>query len=332
MSKTFLSILVPVFNVGKYIDRCLTSVFNQITNDCEVILVDDGSTDESGKICDLYQAKFPAQCKVFHKENQGAYPTRNFALERAQGEYIWLIDPDDYIEPNAVESIRAIIGANDNLDIITAAYRRFNDSWVGEIENCEKEPHIVSGKEFLIEGRFHNAYLWHHIYRRRFIEFHSIQFNNKINTQGDWLFNAYAYVAAKRIYLSDELIYNYYQGNPTSTLARRDKPHLLRGVNNSLTAILEMENLCKYYRDSIIFEPLKKRLSLTISGFLYSLYRFNIPIDIVKYAIKVCENNGLYPVAKTNNKKANLFIAFANCKWFFISSCSLKNSFLSIKH
>ena len=326
----FLSILAPVYNVEKYIAKCLDSIFSQITDDCEVILVDDGSSDSSGNICDEYQQRYPNLCKVYHKENQGAYPTRNFAFGKAQGEYIWFIDPDDYIDRDAISLIKSILSENVNLDIITGAYRQFKDDWVGDLENSEKEPKIVSGEEYLVTGHFKNAYLWYHIYRRDFLIDNNIRFIDSINTQGDWLFNAHAYVVAKRIYLSDKLIYNYYQGNPTSTLARRDKPHLLRGVDNSLTAIMEMNKLCSKYKDTIIYDPLRKRLSLTVCGFLYSLYRFHFPIEVVKQSISKCKEQGLYPIGKTDNKKANLFITFANCKWIYLKVCGFR-SFLK-KH
>ena len=318
---------MPVYNVEKYIVRCMDSVFSQISNDCEVILVDDGSTDNSGEICDQYQTKFPDQCRVFHKENQGAYPTRNFAMDRAKGEYLWFIDPDDYLEKNSIELIKNIVKSNRGIDVITAAYRTFNDSRTGVIENCEKEPHILSGEEFLTEGRFGKAYLWYHIYRHQFLMENNIRFNDELNTQGDWLFNAYAYVAAKRIYLSDELIYNYFQGNPTSTLARRDRSHLLRGVENSMKAELEMASLCEKHKSESIYEPLKKRLSLAVAGFIFSLYRFYIPRAVIKDALNVYQKNGLYPIDKTNNRKANIFRLFANRKWVFITVCSIRNIF-----
>lgn len=324
-----LSILIPVYNVDKYLRRCLDSIFNQNTAEIEVILVNDGSTDKSGNICDDYQQKYPNLCKVFHKENQGAYPTRNYALDRASGDFVWLIDPDDYIEKDAIEAIKMIISSNKDLEIITAAYRRFTDTWVGEIENVAKESKVITGEEYLVKGYFHNAYLWYHIYMRDFLIKNKIRFNDKINTQGDWLFNAHAYVVAKRIFLSDKLIYNYYKDNPTSTLARRDKPHLLRGVDNSLTAILEMNKLCEENKNTVVYEPLKQRLSLTVSGFLYSLYRFKIPIDVVKHSIALCKEKGLYPISKTNNRKANIFIKFANFKWPFIVACFCKNLFIN---
>ena len=324
-SHFLLSLLAPVYNVEKYLSKCLDSIFSQISEDCEVILVDDGSTDESGRICDLFQERYPNYCRVFHKDNQGAYPTRNFALDVAKGDYIWLIDPDDYIEPNAISDIKNILCQNENLDIISAAYRKFSDSWIGEIENTEHTPRIVSGEDFLVEGHFHEGYLWNHIYRHEFLTKNEIRFNNELNTQGDWLFNAYAYVAAKRIYLSDKLIYNYYKGNPTSTLARRDKQHLLRGVENSMKAELEMSKLCEKYKNKPVYEPLSKRLALGVSGFIYSLYRFYIPIDVIKNALRTYRTLGLYPIKRSYNRKANLFNKFANCEWLFIFVCRIRN-------
>lgn len=320
-----LSILVPVYNVEQYLERCLESVFSQTDERCEVILVDDGSTDNSGQICDRYQLKYPSQCRVYHKENQGAYPTRNYALDRANGEYLWFIDPDDYIEPKSIESLRLIIAENNNPDIIIAAYRRCTDTWTGEIENQEQSPHIVSGEEYLVEGYFKIGYLWNHIYRHAFITQKNLRFNDKLYTQGDSLFNAYAYVVAKRIFLSDIVIYNYYQGNPNSTLARRDINHLLRGVDNSMIAELEMHQLCESQKGTAVYEPLSKRLALEVTGFFYSLYRFPIPISVVRNALKVYKEHGLYPVKRSDNRRANIFRTFANCKWLFLAVCQLQN-------
>lgn len=319
-----ISIIIPVYNVEKYIRKCLDSIIGQISDDCEVVIIDDGSTDCSGEICDEYSQKQPSLFRVYHKENQGAYPTRNYALDRAVGEYVWLIDPDDIVEKDAIANIRDIITNNDNLDIIIAAFRKFNDNWVGEIENSEAIPKVVSGEEYLTEGRFDRAYLWYHVYNREFLVSNNIRFNDNLNTQGDWLFNTYAYISAKRIFLSDKLIYNYYQGNPNSTLARRDPPHLMRGVENSLTAILEMNNICESQKGKAIYEFLRERLSLTLSGFLYSLYRFYFPTSLVKKVLSQLKANKLYPIWKCNNRKANVFITFANCEWLFVATCYLK--------
>ena len=97
--KNLVSILVPVYNVGKYIRKCLDSILVQTYPKLEIILIDDGSTDESGKICDEYASK-DARIMLIHKHNGGVTSARKAGLKMAKGEYIGFVDPDDWIEPN----------------------------------------------------------------------------------------------------------------------------------------------------------------------------------------------------------------------------------------
>ena len=102
MSK--ISVIVPVYNVENYISKCLDSILAQTHSDIEVICVNDGSTDNSGKILDEYAAR-DSRVKVFHKENGGVSSARNLALENVSGEYIGFVDSDDYIAPNMYSSL-----------------------------------------------------------------------------------------------------------------------------------------------------------------------------------------------------------------------------------
>ena len=99
-----VSIVVPVYNVEKYIEKCLDSIINQSFSNIEIILVDDGSTDNSGKICDIYEKK-DTRIKVIHKKNGGLSDARNYGIEVATGEFISFIDSDDYIEENMIERL-----------------------------------------------------------------------------------------------------------------------------------------------------------------------------------------------------------------------------------
>ena len=95
-----ISIIVPVYNVEKYLNRCIDSILKQIYIDFEIILVNDGSTDSSGIICEYYHEQYPQIITVIHQNNQGLSQARNTGLEQAKGEYITFIDSDDFISPN----------------------------------------------------------------------------------------------------------------------------------------------------------------------------------------------------------------------------------------
>lgn len=97
-----ISVIVPIYNVEKYLPTCIESILNQTYKDLEILLIDDGSTDNSGKICDKY-AKQDNRCIVIHQQNKGVSETRNTGLNLAKGEYISFIDGDDYIHPQMLE-------------------------------------------------------------------------------------------------------------------------------------------------------------------------------------------------------------------------------------
>ena len=105
----FLSIITPVYNTAKYLPACLDSLLDQGIpyEEYEVILINDGSTDHSAEILDRYANEYP-NLRVIHKENSGVSATRNIALDMAQGEYIWFIDSDDFIEKNVLPELRTL--------------------------------------------------------------------------------------------------------------------------------------------------------------------------------------------------------------------------------
>lgn len=103
-----ISVIVPVYNVEKYLAKCIDSILNQTYANLEIILVDDGSKDNSGKICDLY-AKKDNRVKSFHKENGGLSSARNFGIEKSLGEYLGFVDSDDYIADDMYETLLKLI-------------------------------------------------------------------------------------------------------------------------------------------------------------------------------------------------------------------------------
>ena len=104
MENTLVSIVIPVYNVEKYLRKCIESVLNQTYKNIQIILVNDGSTDNSPALCDEYKQMYD-KVEVIHKSNGGLPDARNAGLKRAKGEYVGFIDSDDWIEPNMVEHL-----------------------------------------------------------------------------------------------------------------------------------------------------------------------------------------------------------------------------------
>ena len=111
MEKDKVSIIVPVYNVEKYIEKCLNSLISQSYRNIEIILIDDGSKDNSGKICDKYKKKDP-RIKVIHKENAGVSEARNSGIQKATGKYLCFVDADDFVMNDYIKYLHKLIAIN----------------------------------------------------------------------------------------------------------------------------------------------------------------------------------------------------------------------------
>lgn len=206
-----VSIIVPVYNAQNTIGRCIESVMNQIYQDFELLLVDDGSSDKSGAICDSYALK-DKRIIVFHNENRGVSAARNFALERAKGEYLQFLDSDDWITADATQQlVQAACKYNCDM-VISDFYRVVNDrvSVKGDIE----EDFVMSREEFAAHmmetpADFYYGVLWNKLYRRSIVEEHSLRMNPEICWCEDFLFNLEYIRYAYRFYALNVPLYYY---------------------------------------------------------------------------------------------------------------------------
>lgn len=143
-----ISVIVPVYNVEKYIDRCICSILNQSYQEIEVLLIDDGSTDHSGEICEMY-AKRDCRIIVHHKENEGLSEARNVGMRLASGMYIVFIDSDDYIEQDMLETLYYRM-QKDKSDLAICNFSYVNEEGHPEIELNKDMPikdEVISGAE-----------------------------------------------------------------------------------------------------------------------------------------------------------------------------------------
>lgn len=130
-----LSLIIPVYNVEKYLEECLDSVIMQIIVDMEIILIDDGSKDNSGKICDKYAEKYNF-IKVVHKKNEGVSVARNTGIKMAQGNYIFFLDSDDMLAPNILKKIEEDVKSE--LDLYSYQIQNITESGETINNNCYK--------------------------------------------------------------------------------------------------------------------------------------------------------------------------------------------------
>lgn len=185
MCNRLLSVIVPVYNTKPYLDTCIQSICNQTYKNLEIILVDDGSSDFSGEICDDY-AKKDSRIKVVHKENEGVLVARNYGIQLARGDYITFVDSDDWLELNAYESFMAQYEYND-YDLITFRYyRNYQESESICVEADAIQPGIYTSEQNLsyifnnllfCNNRFgiHGA-IWRAVFKKQIIKcfFHKI--------------------------------------------------------------------------------------------------------------------------------------------------------------
>lgn len=214
------SVIIPIFNVAKFIERGLNSLQNQTFQDFEIILVDDGSTDGSGKLCDK-AAQHDNRIKVLHKKNSGSGPARNAGIEIAQGEFILFFDIDDLLDPEAFDVINHnLLSANP--DILIFSYREVNPFYKTSSEYVFESVHYESNQD-LREGwvsnlsgvKFNNGFVWNKAYRRDFLNNNNIRFES-LRIQQDEVFNLLAYRYAENVYVINDILYIYYvyhQGN-----------------------------------------------------------------------------------------------------------------------
>ena len=139
------SFLVPVYNVEKYLSQCIESMLGQTYRDFEIILVDDGSTDSSGQICDEYKERYPDIIKVMHKKNEGLVSAREWGIHNANGEICLFVDSDDFIEKNLLQVVNDEFNKNSELDILIYSFCYFSE---GEKKQRKK---TISETDILFE-------------------------------------------------------------------------------------------------------------------------------------------------------------------------------------
>lgn len=255
-----VSIIVPVYNVEKYVNECLESILSQTLKDIEIICVDDGSTDRSAEILDDYAVR-DARIKVIHKENKGYGHTINIGIQAAQGEYIGIVESDDWILPEFYDRLYSI-AKKENLDLIKSdaifCWEKIGYSYrihYGGLVNYYDR--VLTGEK----RRFFYQFLmntWTGIYKKSFLQKHNIWHNEtpgaSYQDNGFWF---QTMLFAERAMWLNEAYYCYRQDNPDSSvhdmkkiMAMSEEFDYIEKFLRDKQAGKEAVAICQYYRFS----------------------------------------------------------------------------------
>ena len=215
-----VSVIIPVFNVERYLRRCLESVIAQTYSNLQIICIDDGSSDRSGEICNEF-ARLDGRVQVFHQKNCGVSEARNKGLDLAKGEYISFVDSDDYIEKNMLELMVQVLEKG-GADICVAQWQYEFVDGRRVIDNRKINPHIYGKKSsfeferFLYKGSYENStvvVVWNKLYRRSIIG--DIRFEGRI--QEDEIFNDKINAKDCKMEIIEDQLYIYSQNKKSLT-------------------------------------------------------------------------------------------------------------------
>lgn len=283
MNDIKLSIIVPIYNVEKYLDRCMVSLLNQTLKDIEIIMVDDGSPDNCPKMCDEY-AKNDNRVKVVHKKNGGLGFARNSGLEIAKGEYIAFVDSDDYVDLNMYEKLYKTAKEYNNEAVFCGFKKEFSPNRFIECKECDTYTEYSSDKmnELVLDfiaapphcksEYIHDMSVWHSIYKRSIIEDNNIRFiSERDYASEDIPFQIDFLKCCKKIGFIPNIFYVYcYNGG---SLTKSFKPEKFKKIQ-ALYYLLK-ERTLENDKDSLR----AKRLFI---GYVRAMIRLIVTLEITK--------------------------------------------------
>lgn len=240
-----ISVIVPVYNTEKYLRRCVDSILAQTFTDFELLLIDDGSTDSSGAICDEYAQK-DSRVRVFHKENGGVSSARNLGLNKAKGEYIAFVDGDDWISSDMYESLLNKI-KNEEADIVYCDFFFVYANDTLEYRNLNQSDDRISFiKKYMTTGWTSMCNML--INRNLFFKW-DLEFIENICVCEDFNLSVKLYFYAERIAKVDKCLYYYNRINENSTLHNYTKDVMLNEMEcyNDIQAFFERKGVLTYF-------------------------------------------------------------------------------------
>lgn len=220
MSNPFFSVIIPCYNIEGYLVKCLDSIIEQTFPDFEIILIDDGSTDNSGTICEKYKNK-DSRIIVQHQVNSGVSVARNTGIKLSKAKWIFFIDPDDWIEKNALEKLHRVI-TNNNADVYLFDYfqefsqKQINKQLFGTSHLLDKKEveslRMAPFNQLVLDGKvveYETNVIWNKVYNAEILKRNELLFFPEARKGQDVIFNAEAFQLLKSFFYIHETLYHY---------------------------------------------------------------------------------------------------------------------------
>ncbi len=265
-----ISVLVPVYNIDRYIGLCLESIVNQTYNNLEIIVVDDGSTDRSGDICDLYARK-DCRIKVIHKENGGLVSARKTAMSMATGDYIGYVDGDDWIGEGFYSALLSSMQQTDS-DVVIAGFTRvlfdkkvrlLNTIETGVYQGKKLETFyssMISNNSFFQHGI--TTYLWNKLFKKEIIKENQLSLDERITIGEDGAVVYPVLLKAKTISIIDNCAYHY----------RQREDSMLKKTNDYSDEARKLAVLYEYLQKAFGDNCKKHNILMQIQKYVLSTY------------------------------------------------------------
>lgn len=275
-----ISIIVPVYNSSKYLEECINSILNQTYKNLEIILVNDGSTDGSLKICEKMKEK-DKRVIVINKKNTGVSDTRNVGINIAKGKYIAFVDSDDVIEDNMIFSLYNI-AIEKKVDVVRCNYREYGTSNKGKLYDIEEKKFTKEEIENVIPYFITNiknipAYVWVLLINKDKI----VKFDRTLYFMEDTEFVIRLLLNIDSIYFSSLCLYNYRYNNQSASKNSKK-------VIDNILGILDSEKRIKHFlkENNLLNEELNKRMNATAFSLIISKIKLLSVDEINKKEIK----------------------------------------------
>lgn len=292
-----ISIIVPIYNVEKYLNKCVESVLNQTFPDFELLLINDGSKDNSGRICDEYAEK-DHRIRAFHKINGGVSSARNLGLEHAKGEWIMFVDADDWIEKDCLlvlyETCRS-----DDLDLLQFSFRTVNDK--EETMNVYSEETPVMALKDYVERDVFLVCVGGSIIKKSIIDKNKLSFRNDLKLAEDQIFILSIMYHSVRIKRIRDVFYNYYQNDNSATANAK-----CHDIISSIIALNEFK-----YRD--IFKKHIDRMIVVQTNVALNISKCNV-IKLYQVTNNISINSN---AANNQSLDSKFLLLFWNKSLFF---------------